>query len=143
MCREEAAKLSSIALPRLRAAGVPLYAVVHENLGDEVAAFREHFKGDDVFLDAERKFFGPEERWLGLMKGMFRASVWRNIKRSKAAGLEGNTKGEGRLLGGVYVLGPGERGVVYEHRESEWGDHADPEAVVAAAEALAAAQHGA
>ena len=29
------------------------------------------------------------------------------------------------LLPGVYVIGPGESGVLFEHRESEWGDHAN------------------
>ena len=29
------------------------------------------------------------------------------------------------LFTGVYVVGPGEEGILFEHREAEWGDHAN------------------
>ena len=29
------------------------------------------------------------------------------------------------MLTGVFVVGPGNEGILYEHRESEWGDHAN------------------
>ena len=34
-------------------------------------------------------------------------------------------KGEGRLLGGVFVIGAGTQGVILEHREKEFGDKID------------------
>jgi len=34
-------------------------------------------------------------------------------------------EGEGRLLGGVLVIGPGDQGVLFEYKEKVWGDHAD------------------
>lgn len=39
-------------------------------------------------------------------------------------------KGEGRLLGGVLVVGPAKTGVVFEHREKEFGDHANTKDVL-------------
>jgi len=41
-------------------------------------------------------------------------------------------EGEGRLLGGVLVVGPNDMGILFEHREEVWGDHADVSEVVAA-----------
>ena len=32
-------------------------------------------------------------------------------------------KGDGTLLGGVYVLGKDDQGVLYHHQEVVWGDH--------------------
>lgn len=46
---QEAAELSSLK-PQLDKLGVPLYAVVKENIGTEVQDFKPHFAGD-VFLD--------------------------------------------------------------------------------------------
>lgn len=36
--------------------------------------------------------------------------------------MEGNFQGEGRLLGGVFVVGPGEQGILLDHKEKEFGD---------------------
>lgn len=122
MCREEAKELSSLK-PQLDRVGVPLYAVVHEDLGSQVRQFRSFFEGD-IFLDPERQFYGPRERWM-FLSGIVRPSVWRSIMRAKGKSVEGNLKGEGRLLGGVFVIGPPGQGILYEHREAEWGDHAN------------------
>lgn len=46
---QEAAELSSLK-PQLDKLGVPLYAVVKENIDTEVHDFKPHFAGD-VFLD--------------------------------------------------------------------------------------------
>ena len=46
-----------------------------------------------------------------------------NIYKSTKKGNEGNLKGDGTLLGGVYVIGPGDQGVLYHHQEAIWGDH--------------------
>jgi len=120
LCREEAQGLSSLK-PQLDQHNFRLYAVVHENFG--VKGFQPFF-GGEVFYDAEKRFYGPKERWMG-MSGFLRLSVWTNIFRARGKQVEGNMKGEGRLLGGVFVIGPGNTGVLYEHRESEWGDHAN------------------
>jgi hypothetical protein len=43
-------------------------------------------------------------------------------------------KGEGRILGGLYVLKPGDAGIQYEHAESQFGDIASLENVIRACE---------
>lgn len=36
--------------------------------------------------------------------------------------MKGNWLGEGRLLGGVFVVGPGDQGILLDHKEKEFGD---------------------
>lgn len=129
MCREEAQTLSSL-LPQLNEANIKLYAVVHEKYG--VKEFQPFFKGE-IFLDAERRFYGPKERWM-LLSALLRPTVWMSMFRAR--GVEGNMKGEGRLLGGVFLVGPREAGVVFEHRESEFGDHANTTEILESIRAL-------
>uniref|UniRef100_A0A0P4WQW8 Peroxiredoxin-like 2A n=1 Tax=Scylla olivacea TaxID=85551 RepID=A0A0P4WQW8_SCYOL len=96
-----------------------MYALLHEELG--AAEFAPYFKGD-LLLDVEKRFFGPEERRM-MVTGMLRWSVWQNMRRATSKGVEGNLKGDGSLLGSVFLLGPGSQGILYEHREREFGDH--------------------
>jgi len=123
MCREEASKLTSL---KSKFGKVPLYGIVHQPFG--LKEFGKFFDGE-VFLDRQRRFYGPDERWMG-WSGFLRWGVWTNIYRSNRAGFEGNLKGEGRLLGGLFVIG--NDCVLYQHQESEWGDHADYEKVLEA-----------
>lgn len=129
MCREEAAELSSLK-PELDELGVPLYAVVKEDVGTEVQNFRAFFKGD-VFLDERRKFFGPRERKMGLL-GFLRVGVWLSGLRAFRKGFLGNVFGEGFILGGVYVIGKGQQGILLEHREIEFGDKVNIKDVIEA-----------
>lgn len=130
MCREEAAELSSLK-PQLDALGVSLYAVVKEDVGTELQNFRPYFKGE-IFLDEKRRFFGPRERRLGLL-GFVRVGVWMNSLRAIRNGFFGNIYGEGFVLGGVFVIGQGQQGILLEHRETEFGDKVDIEHVLWAA----------
>lgn len=125
MCREEAKELSSL-LPQLGAEGFNLVGIVHEERG--VDKFRPFFNGP-IYLDSERRFYGPKERWM-FLSGFIRPSVWSSIFRAQGKGIEGNMKGEGRLLGGVFVVGAGDSGILLEHRESEFGDHVNMTAVL-------------
>lgn len=52
---QEAAELSSLK-PQLDELGVPLYAMVKEDVGTEVQNFRPYFKGE-IFLDKKVPFF--------------------------------------------------------------------------------------
>jgi len=122
--------------PRLSKLGVPMYAVVGETLGaDEFEA--KFWKGKGVFLDSERTFYGPKIRKMGLW-GMLRIETWLNIYKSKQLGTAGNLEGDGYHLGGVFVLGPGEQGIVFEHREGSWGDNVNTTQVMEAVEKMAA-----
>uniref|UniRef100_A0A3P8UX66 Peroxiredoxin-like 2A n=1 Tax=Cynoglossus semilaevis TaxID=244447 RepID=A0A3P8UX66_CYNSE len=123
----EAAELSSLK-SQLQELEVPLFAVVKENLGKELDCFKRFFSGK-VYVDQQRNFYGPQERWMFL--SMFlRIGVWRNIWRAYRRGYRGNMKGEGLVLGGVFVIGPGEQGVRLEHREMEFGDKVNMLAVL-------------
>ena len=39
-------------------------------------------------------------------------------------------------MGGLFVIGAGDQGVLFEYREKEWGDHADLKDVVEAVEKI-------
>jgi len=134
LCREEARELSSLS-DEFKKLDFNLVGVVHETLGTD--EFHEKFfTGHDLYLDQERSFYNLlGNRWLGVT-GFLRPSVWQNINRAKAKNVEGNMEGEGRLLGGLLVIGPGDTGVLFEHREEVWGDHADREKVLEACKSL-------
>ncbi|KAK3573829.1 hypothetical protein QTP86_032890 [Hemibagrus guttatus] len=129
----EATELSSLK-PQLDKLGVPLYAVVKENIGTEVQDFKPHFAGD-VFLDEKQVFYGPMVRKMGGL-GFIRLGVWHNFIRAWRSGYQGNMNGEGFILGGVYVIGSGKQGVLLEHREKEFGDKVDYETVLEAAKKI-------
>lgn len=129
MCREEAAELSSLK-PQLDKLGVPLYAVVKEDIKKEVEEFQSYFKGE-IFLDERKRFYGPHKRTMKLL-GFFRYSVWINFIRARKSGYHGNLDGEGFILGGVFVIGPGKQGILLEHREKEFGDKVNIDAVLEA-----------
>jgi len=133
MCREEAHELSNLA-DSFEAKGVPMYAVLHEQLGHK--SFAPYFPGS-LLLDEEKRFYGPKERRT-LIMGLLRYGVWQSGARAKSKGIEGNLKGDGTLLGGVYLIGPGSQGILYEHREMEFGDHFNSLQLLAALETLKA-----
>ena len=85
-----------------------------------------------VYLDTMETFYGPKPRrsWLGLL----RFSMFKHGYDVSQKGIEGNLKGDGTLLGGVFVVSPNE--VLYEHREKFFGDHANITDVLAAAEKI-------
>uniref|UniRef100_A0A3B5BEG8 Peroxiredoxin-like 2A n=1 Tax=Stegastes partitus TaxID=144197 RepID=A0A3B5BEG8_9TELE len=131
LCREEAAELSSLK-SQLQDLEVPLFAVVKENLGKELDSFKKYFSGK-VYVDQQRKFYGPQERWM-LLSMLLRVGVWRNLWRAYRRGFRGNLRGEGLILGGVFVIGPGDQGVLLEHREKEFGDKVNMLAVLKTAQ---------
>lgn len=125
MCREEAKELSSLQ-PQFEASGFSLIGIVHEKRG--VDAFRPYLNAP-IYLDAERRFYGPKQRWMYL-SGFVRPSVWSAIFRARGKNIEGNMKGEGRILGGVFVIGAREEGILLDHKESEFGDHVKSTAIL-------------
>lgn len=103
------------------ARGVRLHAVVHEVLGAE--DFKQFIKGD-VYLDPERHLYGPQERWMNI-PGIFSFETLTSIIKEMRKGTPGNMEGEGRLLGAVFVIGPGDQGILFQHHEKVIGDKAD------------------
>ncbi|KAK7139922.1 hypothetical protein R3I94_012523 [Phoxinus phoxinus] len=111
-----------------------MYAVVKENVGTEIQGFRPQFAGD-IFLDEKQAFYGPQQRKMGGL-GFIRLGVWQNFMRAWKSGYQGNMNGEGFILGGVFVIGSGEQGVLLEHREKEFGDKVSLESVLEAAKKI-------
>lgn len=128
MCREEASGLSSLK-PDLDNLGVKLVGIVHEKHGSE--EFKQFFNGP-LFLDKQRTFYGPKERWMGIT-GMLRFGVWRSAFRAKSKGIVGNFEGEGRILGRLLVVSK-DKGIVFQYDEKEFGDHASLKDVLDAAQ---------
>ncbi|KAJ6661651.1 hypothetical protein lerEdw1_013890 [Lerista edwardsae] len=123
----QASELSSLK-PELDKLGVPLYAVVKEDIGTEVVDFQPYFKGE-IFLDEKKRFYGPRKRTM-LFLGFFRLSVWLNFFRARSSGYTGNMNGEGIILGGTFVLGAGKQGILLESREKEFGNKVNLTAVL-------------
>lgn len=113
-------ELSSLK-PELDQMGVNLVGVVHEEKG---AKEFQPYLNSTIYLDKERGFYGPEERRM-FLSGFLRVSVWKSAFRAKGKGVEGNFVGEGRILGGVFVVGPEEQGILLDHKENEFGDKVD------------------
>lgn len=105
-----------------------IHAIVKENLDNEVNDFKEFFKGNDVFIDDKKDFYGPHERKAGLTSML----SFKAISDYRAAKVAGNMKGESLVMGGVLVVGPGDQGLLYEHQEKKIGDRCNVEDVMAA-----------
>uniref|UniRef100_A0A8C4RAD9 Peroxiredoxin-like 2A n=1 Tax=Eptatretus burgeri TaxID=7764 RepID=A0A8C4RAD9_EPTBU len=63
------------------------------------------------------------------LTGVLRPDFWTGFGRTLYAGIKGNLQGEGRLLGGVFVIGPGEQGILLDHKEQKFGDEVSLTAV--------------
>lgn len=63
---------------------------------------------------------------------------WHGIKSNwqASSSVEGNFKGDGTLLGGSLVIGPGNQGILFQHQSREFGDRANWEDIVEAVEKI-------
>ena len=107
--------------PILSKLNIPLVAILHEDFGHE--DFKLFFNGS-VYFDPAKVFFGPIERRL-FMLGFLRIQTYISAYQAHKSGTQGNLSGDGTLLGGVFVIGPGDTGILFEHREKYWGDNVD------------------
>ncbi|KAJ1928765.1 hypothetical protein IWQ60_001765 [Tieghemiomyces parasiticus] len=134
-CREEAMELASHRNKLYRNYGVKMIAVIHENLGAEEFSMK-YWRGP-VYLDEKKDFIaaigGGKPRWGSVVMALFKPSVWGNLRRNLTKGIESDFEGEGRILGGLYILHSGDQGIAYEHQEAVFGDHAPWDEVLAAA----------
>ncbi|KAI9016090.1 hypothetical protein DFJ74DRAFT_679465 [Hyaloraphidium curvatum] len=136
MCREEASELASIR-DAIHACGVRMAAVVKESLG--VAAFAETFwRSDEIFLDEDtalyKAMFSGKLNKVGLSNFLGRA-IYSNYYRASSKGYAGDSAGEGRILGGLFIVSM--KGIHYEYPERTSGDHASVEEVVEVIKSLA------
>ena len=140
MCRAEAKKLWAIK-PQLDSLGVGLCAVLKENIPKEVAEFNtEEFWPGPVYLDEQMVFFKAlgggtvrKGNLLGLVGGLINpwSSTSKITKEANALVKNSNFKGEGTILGGLYVVDGKRDDVVFQFVEKDFGVHAAPEDVEA------------
>ena len=67
---------------------------------------------------------------------MLRVGTYLSHWSATSSGVQGNMKGDGTLLGSTLVVGPGEQGVLFEHRSREFQDRVDPQDVLRAVEKI-------
>ncbi|XP_043699101.1 peroxiredoxin-like 2A isoform X2 [Telopea speciosissima] len=134
MCRAQAHLLYS-RKPTFDALGIQLVAVLHEYIESEVREFWPHYWGGVIILDLNLDFF----KALGggkLLKDkfitgfVFNPRAIANYKRAKGTGFEYNTKGEGEIKGGLFIVRSGNGGIAYQFIERNFGDWAPIEEVV-------------
>lgn len=129
--------------PELDKRGVTLLAIAGERLGHE-EFLKDYWKGELLF-DEDKEHIWPV---MGSVKkgffGVFSAvgsyvmggKIKKDIKRCEANGVKGDLKGEGMKLGGVWVIGSSNQGVLFQHNEKEWGDIVLNDAVLDAVEKI-------
>ncbi|KAI6213649.1 FERM domain-containing protein [Aphelenchoides besseyi] len=110
-CRREAEQLNTLK-DKFDRKNIKVIGVLHELEGAE--EFRPFLKGD-LYFDPEKHFYGPSQRWLPFWMGGLRFSTYYNAYLTKKDNVKGNMKGEGRLLGGVYLIKNNE--LAYVHLE--------------------------
>uniref|UniRef100_A0A3B4UDJ6 Uncharacterized protein n=1 Tax=Seriola dumerili TaxID=41447 RepID=A0A3B4UDJ6_SERDU len=71
-------------------------------------------------LNLQQVFYGPKQRRMGLGLGLVRLRVLRNLVHvGRRKGYQGNRKGEGLILGGLFVIG-GEQQVIKKSQVSKF-----------------------
>lgn len=64
--------------------------------------------------------------------GLFRLGTYLSFRGAQSAGVTGNMKGDGTLLGSTLVVGPGEQGIIFQHRSREFQDRVNPQDILKA-----------
>lgn len=105
-----------------------LYGITQEDKGAK--SYNEYLKGE-VLHDEEKVFYGPKPVRM-LLLGLLRFSTYRSGWNAYSAGVKGNLKGDGTLLGSTLVIGPGDQGILFEYRSKDFGDKADVQEVLKA-----------
>ncbi|RUS23751.1 hypothetical protein BC938DRAFT_474677 [Jimgerdemannia flammicorona] len=122
-CREEAKELAARRDLIQNKLGVDMVSVIHERLGQE--EFNENFWKGTMYWDEKKAFYlalGGGRFRMGGLTTFLKPSVWINYARNKKRGVAGNFKGDGRYLGGMLIMRPGDAGPSYEYREQVFGD---------------------
>ena len=60
---------------------------------------------------------------------------------AQSAGVEGNMKGDGTLLGSSLVVGPGDQGILHQYRSKIYGDRANPVEILKAVKQIKNTTH--
>ncbi|KAF9951682.1 hypothetical protein BGZ65_005803 [Modicella reniformis] len=98
--------------------------VVHEKSG---AATLKHnyWNGGETYWDGKKGFYnalgGGKLSWASFDQ-LIRPSFWMNTVRNLRSGVRGNFVGEGRILGGMYIVRKGDEGIAYKFEETVMGN---------------------
>lgn len=71
-----------------------------------------------------------------MFTGLFRLGTYLSFWSAKSAGVTGNMKGDGTLLGSTLVVGTGKQGILFEHRSREFQDRVDHQDVLKAVQGI-------
>lgn len=123
-----------------------MIALVKERLGAE--EFQAKYWPGELYLDSNLSWWkvnnaGSQSILSGLASAFF-GQTGKSLAEAKAKGIEMNYKGEGFKRGGVMVVGPGAdhgdgMGVLFHHKESNWGARPDNKDVMEAVSKIRAA----
>ncbi|ORY01951.1 hypothetical protein K493DRAFT_312229 [Basidiobolus meristosporus CBS 931.73] len=135
LCRKEAKDLADQRTQITEKWGIPMYAVVHEELG--VEEFNQEFFQGTVYHDENKGFFkalgGGKLSWANWSSLLNPYTIYNYV----TSGVDGNFQGEGRIYGGLYIVGKGDKGVIYEYKEKYLGDIAPMEEILKVCEKVA------
>jgi len=129
--------------PELDKRGITLLAIAGEKLGHE-EFLNSYWKGELLFDEGKKVLWpvmgSPKKGFFGALGAvgnyMMGGKIKADVKRCEANGVKGDLKGEGMKLGGVWVIGSGDQGVLFQHNEKDWGDIVMTEAVMEAVEKI-------
>lgn len=136
-------------IEEMKSAGAArVVAVVKEDIGTEVADFREKFWSGEVLMDPQKKFYvalggGKENKtyslmaFLAMIANPFSSSpIKAALSDAKKKGIDGNITGEGFINGGVYVIRQDGK-AAYAYPEERMGDWVPVDEVVEGVKAAA------
>jgi prostamide/prostaglandin F2alpha synthase len=138
LCRAEGVQLAAIK-DQLEEQGYLLVGVVGEELGHE--EFSEGFFNGEMYLDEGRKLSkimaSGTQQISGYVNFLLGGEIATEWARAGKLGVQGNLKGNGVNLGGVWVIkGGDEPKVLIEYQEKHWGDAVAVSDVLAAVGAV-------
>lgn len=114
---------------------LPLVGILKEDVGTENEDFRPFLAGADLYVDPKLSFFEALGTKKASLLSLLTPSFLKTWRRAPSD-MPHNRIGEGFRLGGLYVFGPGDQGLVFAHREETVGKEADVDQVRAAIEML-------
>ncbi len=117
---------------KLDGAGIALVAIGSGSTGGAGHFVKKlHFTGE-MYVNQDLRAYKAFGLKRGLLKTLGPSSLIQGIRAMKNGFRQGRTDGDLWQQGGVFVMGPGNK-VIFEHRNRFAGDHADLEALLAAA----------
>lgn len=112
-------------------------AAIGSGTPDQASVFVEQYEfSGEMYVSPDLSAYRAFNLVRGVWRSMGPASVYRGIKALARGFRQGSTAGDPWQQGGVFLIGPGER-LHYDHIDQFAGDHADLNAVLAAAAAYA------